>query len=141
MALTDMTFRPAAFSPRLAFVLPAHAGSVAAARSFVRAHLTHRGCGDDARDSAALVISELFTNALRYTPSATIGCVVHAGDTHVRIEVQGKGSGDGIAAGPVDTLDVRGRGLFIVQSLAVAWGVQADGLDHTVWCTLPHDAP
>lgn len=141
MALTDMTFRPAAFSPHLAFVLPAHAGSVTAARSFVRAHLTHRGCGADAQDSAALLISELFTNALRHTASATIGCVVHAGHRDLRIEVRGKGDGAGIVPGPADSLDVRGRGLLIVQSLCAAWGVQADDHGHTVWCTIPHDAP
>jgi anti-sigma regulatory factor (Ser/Thr protein kinase) len=131
-----MTFRPTPLSRHLALTLPADGGSVAEARAGVRAHLSRTGCGADLQDTVVLLVSELFTNALRHTASTTIGCVVHAGDDHVRIEVRGQGSGSGIlpGRGDGDGLSDHGRGLHIVETLSLAWGVHGDGRGHTVWC-------
>lgn len=139
MALIDIFFRPVPVTSDLSLEFPAHGTSVAEARRRVRTHLQDQGCGDDTCDTAVLLVSELFTNALRHTASATIGCAVRTDREQLRIEVQDEGRGADLTPGPAGSVEVDGRGLLMVDALAASWGVSADGRGQTVWCTLPNE--
>jgi anti-sigma regulatory factor (Ser/Thr protein kinase) len=140
VALIDIFFRTVPATSELSFEFPAHGSSVAEARRRVRAHLQDQGCGDDTCDTAVLLVSELFTNALRHTASATIGCTVRTDRDQLRIEVQDEGRGaDDLALGPAGSAEEDGRGLLMVDVLSAGWGFSADGRGQTVWCTLPND--
>lgn len=61
-----------------------------------------RVCGNGAagaelRDDASLVVTELFTNAVRHTDSEKITCVLHDCGSVVRVEVTDQGRGTGVA--------------------------------------------
>ena len=139
MALIDIFFSTVPATSDLSFEFPAHGTSVAEARRRVRAHLQDQGCGDDTCDTAVLLVSELFTNALRHTASATIRCAVRTDRDQLRIEVQDEGRGADLIPGPVGSVEVDGRGLLMVDALSAGWGFSADGRGQTVWCTLPND--
>jgi anti-sigma regulatory factor (Ser/Thr protein kinase) len=86
-------------------------------------------------DDAALVVTELATNAVVHARSAftvTIGCSGGA----VRVEVS-----DGSRALPsVRTPSLRargGRGLFLIDTVASTWGVLHTGAGKIVWAQLP----
>jgi anti-sigma regulatory factor (Ser/Thr protein kinase) len=91
---------------------------------------------------AELVVSELVTNALLHAPGTdrfVLTVVERPGG--VRVEVA-----DGSSIAPVirELEDGRagGRGLRIVQALAVAWGHVEDGSGKRVWVELGlHDSP
>ncbi|WP_432523667.1 ATP-binding SpoIIE family protein phosphatase [Kineococcus sp. SYSU DK006] len=109
--------------------------AVAQARTFLAAALSAWDAGD-LLDEAELVLSELVTNALVHTESAT--------GVSLRFE----------PAGRVLTLSVRdastrhprerraddealgGRGLAIVEAVSAAWGVTVEGRGKTVWADL-----
>jgi anti-sigma regulatory factor (Ser/Thr protein kinase) len=102
-------------------------------RRIVRAALTSWGHPDLA-DTAQLLLTELATNALRHAHGPDIGVRVRLRDNCCLIEVN-----DGSPSTPVPRCagpdDENGRGLLLVESLAVAWGVSGDGT--TTWCTIP----
>ncbi|MFJ6437775.1 ATP-binding protein [Streptomyces sp. NPDC091416] len=85
-------------------------------------------------DAAALLITELVTNALRYGLTDSIELrMIHTTRT-VRIEVRGGTADAGVRTlGQASAFDECGRGLFLVDALADAWGVAEDG---SVWCSL-----
>jgi anti-sigma regulatory factor (Ser/Thr protein kinase) len=139
VALIDIFFRTLPTTSDLDFEFPAHGTSVAEARRRVRAHLQDQGCGDDTCDTAVLLVSELFTNALRHTSSASIGCTVRTERKELRIEVRDAGSVTDLVPGKVGSSKVDGRGLLMVDVLSAAWGVSADGRGQTVWCSIPND--
>jgi anti-sigma regulatory factor (Ser/Thr protein kinase) len=127
------------------FRLPAHGSSVADARGRIRARLREWGVDAELRDDACLVVTELFTNAVRHTDSERITCALHDAGPVLRVEVTDQGSGDG---DPVpyaaDTDDEGGRGLLLVSVLAAAWGSDpaVDGSGRVVWAELAlHRAP
>lgn len=90
-----------------------------------------------ALDDAALCMSELVTNALRYTESGRDGQIrveVCHSATFVRIEVIDDGdSGSVPHLVTADETDVCGRGLLIVSFLATSWGVTQRDKGHAVW--------
>lgn len=102
--------------------------SARAARAYIRAVLTGRV---HAIDEAEVMVSELVTNALRYTlsglPGGEVVVSVAIGDACARVEVKD--------AGPINdhvpTLrgyhDETGRGLKIVEAFAAEWGWQRCG--------------
>ncbi|MCX2968227.1 MULTISPECIES: ATP-binding protein [Streptomyces] len=101
-------------------------------RRVVRAKLRLWRHEDHAAD-AALLVTELLTNAFQHTEGSDVGLRVTLTPAHLRIEVA-----DGSPrrphvrqAGPDDE---GGRGLLLVQALATAWGTSDDGT--TTWCTL-----
>ncbi|MBM9624139.1 ATP-binding protein [Streptomyces zhihengii] len=85
-------------------------------------------------DAAELLLTELVTNALRHASGPTVNVRVAHLDSHLKIEVN-----DGTPRCPLpgsSSPDAEhGRGLFIVDAVADAWGVSEDRT--TVWCTLP----
>ncbi|MFC7306542.1 ATP-binding protein [Streptomyces monticola] len=139
------TAQPPAGAPfgdhRCRFELTAHPDAVSRARRLTREHLSARDVCADTCDTAALVVSELVTNAIVHTVSRRIVCDLTddpAGDT-VRIAVRDEGPGEGrrhphpARAGDED----HGRGLLLVSAVSSAWGTQEEELGLLVWAVLP----
>ncbi|MEU1629341.1 ATP-binding protein [Streptomyces sp. NPDC020096] len=101
-------------------------------RRITAAHLRHWGLTALA-DNAALVVSELVTNAIRHGQGRPVGLRVVRSARELRIEVT-----DGNPTPPrprsAGITDESGRGLLIVAALAQEWGVSPDG--RTTWCSL-----
>ncbi|GGW68334.1 ATPase [Streptomyces lucensis JCM 4490] len=119
------------------FELAAHPGSVAQARRLAHARLTGWSVGADTCDNAALVVSELVTNAIVHTASSRVVCELHDHDDTVRIAVRDEGCAPGephTAAQRPD--EEHGRGLFLVDALCRAWGAQEHGPGLLVWAEL-----
>lgn len=102
-----------------------------------------RQCGrpgrSDLPDIAELLTSELVTNAIVHTDhDAVLTATVGPRGLHVEVR-------DFVARRPRLRLPVtddgtNGRGLFLVQSLADAWGVRAHGVGKAVWFELAAEA-
>ncbi|GAA1673139.1 ATP-binding protein [Streptomyces yatensis] len=106
------------------FQLSARGASVAVARHRVRSRVLEWGFQEDLCESAELVMSELFTNALVHTGSEHILCVLRAHERHMLyIEVADQGGGPAVPTPREAGLeDECGRGLALVRALADAWG-------------------
>ncbi|MEV5547758.1 ATP-binding protein [Streptomyces sp. NPDC052309] len=127
---------------RFRFELAAHPGSPAQARRLTRARLTGWSVCEDTCDTAALVVSELVTNAIVHTASRHIVCELHDGDDLVRIAVRDEGCAPGQphpSAGQQPE-DEHGRGLLLVDALCDAWGAHEHGPGLLVWAELPRGA-
>jgi CheY-like chemotaxis protein/anti-sigma regulatory factor (Ser/Thr protein kinase) len=85
-------------------------------------------------DDAALVVSELVTNAVTHASSNCAVVVNRSGDG-VRIQVRDQGAGSPDPQPPSDTAE-GGRGLMIVSALAKAWGVDSVPPTKSVWVEL-----
>jgi anti-sigma regulatory factor (Ser/Thr protein kinase) len=116
-------------------------GTIAAAeaRRFVRSGLVDAGA-PGLVDHAVLLASELVTNALLHAAATAIGIRLVADAGGCRVEVA-----DTSAALPAtkhySPMASTGRGLQMVERLALRWGTvpQADG--KTVWFELGRGAP
>lgn len=114
--------------------LDATAGSPGIARDFVAAHLRRLGY-DGIVASAALLTSELVTNAVLHAPGPFAVGFVDLGDGIV-ISVEDH-DGDLPPAQRQEPWATGGRGLAIVDSIASAWGVAAlPGDGKCVWFRL-----
>ena len=123
------------------FQLPAHGASVSTARSRITEQLHHWGVGESVHEDAALIVSELFTNALVHTDSSEITCQLQATAQTVYLAITDQGCGP---SGPrVREPDAEsGRGLILVSALAQLWGVNTEvGCGRTVWAILPGGLP
>lgn len=127
------------------FRLPALGASVADARGRIRALLGAWGLPADLWDDAGLVVTELFTNAIRHTDSEKVTVVVRDLGAVVRLEVADQGRGSGVPVPCVAEDDEEGgRGLLLVSVLSLAWGSEPaeDGTGRVVWAELAaHRAP
>lgn len=126
------------------FRLPALSASVADARGRIRARLREWGAGAELREDASLVVTELFTNAVRHTDSEKITCVVYDSGSVVRVEVTDQGRGTGVPAPATAGADEEGgRGLLLVSVLSLAWGSDPaeDGTGRVVWAELAAHRP
>ncbi|MEV6652057.1 ATP-binding protein [Streptomyces sp. NPDC051219] len=122
------------------FELPARGESVAVARHRLREWLLGRQIGADTRDTAALIVSELVTNAVVHTASDRIGCELTDSAGRLRIAVQDQGV---VPTGPRlrrVAPEEGGRGLLLVDALCSAWGAHQDGSGPgpVVWAELRH---
>lgn len=134
----------AAAERRFRFELAAHPGSPAQARRLTRARLTHWSVCEDTCDSAALVVSELVTNAIVHTASRRVVCELLDGEDLVRIAVRDEGCAPGEPhPSPQRPEEEHGRGLLLVDALCHAWGAHEHGPGLLVWAELPRkaDAP
>jgi DNA-binding NarL/FixJ family response regulator len=113
--------------------LPADLTSPTVARAFVRSRLQDWGC-DGLADSALLLTSELITNSLLHAQSST-HLHLSFNDGVLRVEVADRGGGN-LALQEQDVNATSGRGLFLVESLARAWGTSASRDGRTVWFEL-----
>ena len=128
----------AAAERRFRFELAAHPGSPAQARRLTRARLTGWSICEDTCDTAALVVSELVTNAIVHTASTVVVCELHDGDELLRRAVRDQGCAPGdphpAAQRPEEE---HGRGLLLVDALCHAWGAHEHGPGLLVWAELP----
>jgi hypothetical protein len=132
----------AAAERRFRFELAAHPGSPAQARRLTRARLNGWSVCEDICDSAALVVTELVTNAIVHTASSHIVCELHDGDELVRIAVRDEGCAPGEVHPSVAQRgeEEHGRGLLLVDALCHAWGAHEHGPGLLVWAELPRKA-
>lgn len=131
----------AAAERRFRFELAAHPGSPAQARRLARARLTGWSVCEDTCDTAALVISELVTNAIVHTASDVVVCELLDGDDVLRIAVRDQGCApDDPHPSPQRPEEEHGRGLLLVEALCHAWGAQEHGSGLLVWADLPRGA-
>lgn len=80
---------------------------------------------------ASLCLSELVSNAVQHPdPGGKVGLTLALDDDRLRVEVADPG--DGFEPAPPTKGDERGWGLYIVDSLADSWGVEA-GERTVVW--------
>ena len=109
--------------------------SVHEARAFAETTMREWAVPREVIEDAALVVSELLTNAIVYG-RPPIRVRLHKTRRELAVEVD-----DGASAMPRKLYAapdaVRGRGLFIVGELSSRWAARADGTGKTVWSTLP----
>ena len=114
--------------------LPPKSTSPARARRFVAGTLAEWGL--EGGDDAVLVVSELVTNALLHarTPM-TVELAEDTGES-VRLSVT-DGSTQALQERHFSIDSGTGRGLRLLTSLAVEWGVEWHEGGKTVWCRIP----
>jgi anti-sigma regulatory factor (Ser/Thr protein kinase) len=95
--------------------------------------------GAAALDDALLVLSELVGNSVLHGglgPGEPIEVRVKLGPASICMKVVDEGGGFGAAAAAEQT-PFGGRGLGIVDRLAMDWGHERDGARTVVWAELP----
>ncbi|MEW5351384.1 ATP-binding protein [Streptomyces sp. 16-176A] len=106
-----------------------------------RARLTGWSVDEDTCDTAALVVSELVTNAIVHTASRRVVCELSDGAGLVRIAVRDEGCAPGEPhPSPQRPEEEHGRGLMLVEALCHAWGTREHGPGLVVWAELPRTA-
>lgn len=116
--------------------LPPTAESATVARWLVSDLLRDAGTDPDAVDTAALLTTELVSNAIRHTgDELTLTVRLESGVLRVGVADTSHRRPQLVQAGSRDT---SGRGLHLVAALADRWGVDPDGrgLGKTVWYEL-----
>jgi anti-sigma regulatory factor (Ser/Thr protein kinase) len=127
----DVRNEPAA---PVAVTLPASAGSSARARQVVGDAASTWGLSDDAADDAALVVTELVSNAVDHA-TGPVGLTVTRTASGIRIEVADQSSALPQPR-PVQVDSARGRGLIIVAALSRSWGSEPTARGKVVWAEL-----
>jgi anti-sigma regulatory factor (Ser/Thr protein kinase) len=88
---------------------------------------------------AALVVSELLSNAIRHArplPGASLQVAWAVDDESVEVAVSDGGAPTRPHPGHASVSSLGGRGLDIVEYLARTWGVRTDPAGLTVWAIL-----
>jgi len=98
------------------------------ARDFVASVAEHAYHDEAFAETLRLVVSEVVTNSVRHGQGGRDGClelIVEAGPDRLRLEIVDEGPG--FEPTPTAGLSDRpgGWGLFLVDSLADRWGVEA----------------
>jgi len=116
--------------------LPFTASSVGVARRHLVSDLIEAGVCASAVTDAALVISELLSNALRHAgplPGSAIRVAWELEDDSVRVSVSDGGGSTQPELGEPTPTTTGGRGLRIVARLSRRWGTLCDDEGTTVW--------
>jgi anti-sigma regulatory factor (Ser/Thr protein kinase) len=116
-------------------VFPGHPAQVAHARRFVQRALADHHAAED----AALLTSELVTNAICHTASGqrgTFEIVISRYPVIVRIAVIDAGAPTVPTLSAPGSLNASGRGLSLVEALARRWGHHGNQHGRTVWFEL-----
>lgn len=114
------------------YALPASPSSARLARELMRGAL--QGCPVALVDVAELLVSELVGNAVRHASSAPIVSIeVDSGKVRVAVQDDSSLVPD---VQPPDPEGDGGRGLLLVESLAVSWGWSRTPGGKRVWFTL-----
>src|ERR1700685_4420202 len=121
-------------------LLPCAPASAAVARRHITADLLAAGVFEAAIGDAALVVSELLSNAVLHARPLPGRClqvtwIVDAGSVEITV-TDGGGQARPHAA-RASLSSPGGRGLGIVEYLSRHWGVRSDGPGITVWAVLP----
>lgn len=121
--------------------LPATETAIAQARHAVES-VPALAAHPEARFVVRLLVSEVFTNAVKYgARGATIRLLLDVDETTVRAEVGDKGRGFLADAVSMPDQDAEsGRGLAFLDALAHRWGVERNG-EHCVWFELDLSVP
>jgi anti-sigma regulatory factor (Ser/Thr protein kinase) len=118
----------------LELTLTATAAAPRAARDAVRAWLADR-CTEETADAASLLVTELVTNAVIHGtgpgPSLTIDQVA-SGVIHVAVCDSSRHLPERQEHVP-DPEQTGGRGLFLIESFAIAWGWEPLRTGKRVW--------
>jgi serine/threonine-protein kinase RsbW len=104
--------------------------------------------GHPPADDAALVLTELSANAIKHTASGGPGgrfvVEVERCEGYVQVAVTDMGGTTEptlSAADPASAADVTGRGLFLVDALAVKWGCEQKADGRRVWAIVTAEPP
>jgi anti-sigma regulatory factor (Ser/Thr protein kinase) len=119
--------------------LPCAPASVALARRALSDELRAAGVFDNAVSDAALVISELLSNAILHAyplPGERLQVAWAVDGSSVEVAVSDGGSATVPHTGHPSPSSVSGRGLSIVEHLCLTWGVRTDEIGLTVWAVL-----
>ncbi|MGP4023151.1 ATP-binding protein [Actinomadura sp. 3N407] len=120
-------------------LLPHAPSSVAVARKRLSSELVDSGVYETIVDDAAVIVSELISNALRHArplPSGQVRvCWLRRGDL-LEVEVSDGGAMTEPRRGPGTLSSLGGRGLGIVEALSEGWGVRHEEGATTVWAVL-----
>ena len=121
-------------------LLPFAAASVGVARRRLVSDLIHAGVYGSAVTDAALVLSELLSNALCHAtplpgPDLRVGWSLEADS--VRVSVTDGGAQTVPELGEPSPYTTGGRGLRIVERLSLCWGTRHDDEGTTVWAEVP----
>ncbi|HWG15448.1 MAG TPA: ATP-binding protein [Streptosporangiaceae bacterium] len=130
-------------SPSAVVLLPYTPSSVAVARSRLTSDLAAAGIYETAVGDAALVVTELLSNAIRHAaplPGAQVRVAWTIDHDALRVAVSDAGDGPLPHVTEPAPSAPGGRGLGIVETLASRWGVRRDDGETTVWAVLaaPH---
>ncbi|HEX9554662.1 MAG TPA: ATP-binding protein [Streptosporangiaceae bacterium] len=119
--------------------LPCAPASVAVARRALSEELRAVGVFDNAVRDAALVVSELLSNAILHAyplPGERLQVAWAVDGSSVEVAVSDGGSATVPHTGHPAPSSVSGRGLSIVEHLCLTWGVRSDEIGLTVWAVL-----
>lgn len=109
--------------------------SVAGVRDFVTTELSPYLSARTV-EGARVVASELATNAVQHAGTPFTVTLDWAGD-QVTVRVADDAPGVPVAGSP-GSLELRGRGLLLVDALSAAWGVSAGAAGgKSVWASFP----
>ena len=125
-------------------MLPFAASSVGEARRRLVSDLIAAGIYDAAICDAALVVSELLSNALRHAgplPGAQISVAWRVDAGRVQVSVRDGGGQTRPELGQPTQAATGGRGLRIVEKLSADWGTSSDDEGTTVWAQIPVRLP
>jgi anti-sigma regulatory factor (Ser/Thr protein kinase) len=120
-------------------LLPYTPSSVAVARRHLVADLVSAGMYESVVGDAALVVSELLSNAIRHAaplPGSTVRVAWTLHDDALRVAVSDAGGGPLPHVTQASPAAPGGRGLSIVETLSARWGVLRDESETTVWAVL-----
>jgi anti-sigma regulatory factor (Ser/Thr protein kinase) len=121
-------------------LMPFDPSSVALARDRLTSWLEEQGAGDgQPREDAELVLSELLSNALRHGRALADGRLRAAwrlSGGHLEIAVSDGGGPSSPRVVVASEYDTAGRGMAIVDRLAVSWWRTVEGSDSTVHARL-----
>ncbi|WP_457461535.1 ATP-binding protein [Streptomyces sp. TE5632] len=113
--------------------LPSRPESAATARRLTQIVLLRQwGLTAATTEDAVLLVSELVGNAVRHTGARVFGLRLRRRPRWIRVEVRDPSRGLPCLM-PVQELDVSGRGLFLVDTLADRWGVDLLPRGKTTW--------
>lgn len=119
--------------------LPCSPASVGVARRALCEELRAVGVCDRAVRDAALVVSELLSNAILHAyplPGERLQVTWSVEGASVEVAVSDGGSATIPHAGQPPASAVSGRGLAIVAHLCQTWGMRTDEVGLTVWAVL-----
>jgi len=125
-------------------ILPCTPSSVAVARQRLTADLSAAGVFGQAVGDAALVVSELLSNAIKHAwplPGAKLQVAWMVEQGSVEVAVSDGGGPTRPRESHPSRSALGGRGLGIVDELSRDWGIRADGIGQTVWAVLPAPRP
>jgi serine/threonine-protein kinase RsbW len=124
---------------QLEMTLAAVSTAPGTARQAVRTWFHSRDCGDDATDTAALLVTELVSNAVVHANGSSLWLTVDETMTNV-LHVAVRDGSQVIPPHSRQMPDVRrkgGRGLFMVDALSTRWGCERLRTGKRVWFELP----